>query len=242
LTADDRWTHYTPDDDPSLTNVHVTRIEVAPDGKVWIGTTGGISIFDGSRFTNIGGGYGRLPTSEVNALLPTDDGGAWVATLNGGLTRVALKASFGFDYTFYTPPLMPNPNIEAMTFGPDGRSLWLGTSRGLVSFFPPQGSAETAAGELGAYPNPFRPSCAADGLHLIGTGGLVRGVVVDLSGRIVARFPAGGGAGALLDPREPIWDGTVEGRLAAPGLYLIRVQTPRGTKTVGVGVLDGDCP
>ena len=59
-------------------------------------------------------------------------------------------------------------------------------------------------------------------------------MIVDLGGRIVGRFSG-------VDPEEPIWDGTDGGSAVAPGLYVVRVQGPRGTESVGLAVLDGDC-
>jgi hypothetical protein len=71
-------------------------------------------------------------------------------------------------------------------------------------------------------------------------GGLVSGVVVDLAGTVMARFPAGGGE-RLMDPETVVWDGRHANRVVPPGLYWIRVHSPRGTRSIGVAVIDGDC-
>jgi len=136
-TSDDRWTHFEEGSAPGeILGGDIKCIEPAPDGRVWIGSTAGISIYDGVRFTRIGAGFGRLPTPDVNAIVPTGDGGAWVATSEGGLTRMTLRALGGFNYEVIGPPYLPNPNIAAMKPGPDGRTLWMATSRGLASFRP----------------------------------------------------------------------------------------------------------
>jgi hypothetical protein len=59
-------------------------------------------------------------------------------------------------------------------------------------------------------------------------------VVVDLGGRILSRFEDA-------SSEDLIWDATVDGERAAPGLYIVRVQGPNGLESVGVAVLDGPC-
>jgi ligand-binding sensor domain-containing protein len=240
LTADDVWTAFSQEDTnrPLIGNT-IRRIAIAPDGRVWIGTTSGLSIWNGQTFINIGAGFGRLPTPDVNDILPVADGGAWVSTRNGGLTRLLPREQGGFFYTTYGPPDIPNPNVEALAIGPDGRTVWLATERGLATFLPDEQSALAGAAKIGAYPNPYQPNCT-DGLRLLGTGGAARGVIVDLSGRVVTRFPNDGRR--TLDPGEPIWNGTDHGKPVAPGVYWIHVQTPRGERSLGVAVLDGECP
>ena len=120
------------------------------------------------------------------------------------------------------------------SWSPDGQTIWAGTDRGLVSFLPfDNGGEEPEEGELGAYPNPFRHGCA-DGIRLVGAGGQVSGVVVDIAGRLIARFER-------RKPEDLVWDGRKDGRAVAPGLYILQLRTPRGTETVGVAVLETDC-
>lgn len=244
LTSDDRWKAITATHDtiPIIGN-DVRAMAIGPDHRVWIGTTAGLSIWDGTRFTNIGSGFGRLPTPEVTAVVPTDDGGAWVGTRDGGLTRMSRRSLGGFTYRTYGAPFLPHLTIEAMSFAPDGRTLWLATARGLASFAPPRDTGTGSDEEIGAYPNPFTPGCV-DGLRLTGIAGSVSGVVADLSGKVLTEFP-GGGVSPVQDPSRVIWDGRAGAGATAwatPGLYWIRVRTPQGTKSIGVAVVDGDCP
>ncbi len=238
-TEDDDWTLFVQGIAPlELLGGDIKCIEPAPDGKVWIGSTAGISIYDGVRFIKVGAGFGRLPTPDVNAIVPTVDGGAWVATSEGGLTRMTPRALGGFTYETVGPPYLPNPNIVAMRLGPDGRTLWMATSRGLASFRPMAAHAATG-GEIGAAPNPYFPACGG-GLRLVNPGGAASGVIVDLSGRVVHRFEssevdASGFSGV-------VWDGKIQGVPATPGLYWIRARTPIGVESIGVAVMDGSCP
>ena len=212
----------------------VRQIEIASDGRAWIGTTAGISIYESNgTFTNLGASSG-LPNAEITALAVDQSGGAWVGTRDSGLTWLTPGASgVGYEYTTYRAPLLPNPNIEALALSLDERTVWCGTTRGLASFTPLRtvdaGSAEKAA----PFPNPFVLGCT-DGLRLSGGGGLLSGVVVDLDGRILSRFEN-------VTPDDVIWDVTDGGEPAAPGLYIVRVQGPRDLESVGVAVLDGAC-
>jgi hypothetical protein len=146
----------------------------------------------------------------------------------------------GYLYETWAAPYLPHPTVEDLALDPNGRAIWIATERGLASFRPFDEATGGGGGEIGAYPNPFVTGCS-DGVRLLGAGGHVRGYIVDLSGRVVARFPGGGGAGDLLEPGEPVWDGTRDGARVAPGMYVIQVETPRGLRSVGLAVMDGGC-
>lgn len=231
-TTDDSWTLYTTTTTPPLAGNSVRRIEVAPDGKLWIGTTSGLSIWNGSSFATIGAGFGRLPNGEVAAILPTSEGGGWVATKQSGVTRLLPRAQGGYTYETIAAPYLPNPQVDAMVLGLDRRTVWFATERGLAAFVPSAGS-DGAASNPRAYPNPFVLGCS-DGIRLAGVGGAVSGVVVDLSGKVLHRVQSS-------DLDEVVWDGTSDGERVSPGLYWIRVSTPRKVVSVGVAILDSDC-
>ena len=213
----------------------IRQIEVGSDGRIWVGTTSGVSIYENGVFTNIGPRFDGLPNGEITAIVLDGAGGAWVGTRDSGLTRMRSDPRGGFLYSNYRTPLLPNPNVDALALSPDGRTVWCGTSRGLASFTPFQGAGDSGtAGNVAAYPNPFVLGCS-DGLRLRGGGGLLSGVVVDLGGKILSRFD-------YVSAEDLVWDVTVGGEPAAPGLYIVRVQGPNGVSSVGVAVLDGDCP
>ncbi len=232
LSADDTWFLYTTETaGRKLISDAITRIE-SQGSRIWVGTTGGLSLIDPGRITNFGAGFDRLPTPQVNDVLPVSDGGAWVATSQGGIVRLTPEEE-GFVFTRYGPPDLPHPNTEVLALDPDGRTVWAGTSRGLARITPPTAGMD-AGGELIAYPNPYSRDCG--GLRLLGFPGLADGVIVDAAGNLVRRFDQ-------LAPGSPAWDGLdASGDPVAPGLYWIRLSSPAGVRMAGVGLIDGPCP
>ncbi len=59
------------------------------DGYLWIGTTGGLTRFDGSRFVLYGLSEPHSPgVNSVFCLEPSRDGGLWIGTEGGGLLHL----------------------------------------------------------------------------------------------------------------------------------------------------------
>lgn len=75
--------HYTTDD--GLPDNTVTCIRQSPDGFLWVGTTNGLSRFDGKHFKryNAGKGNRKLSFSHIQDLEIDEDGGIWIATRRG---------------------------------------------------------------------------------------------------------------------------------------------------------------
>jgi hypothetical protein len=227
------WTRYTTAETGTrhMNSNNINRMS-ARLGKIWVATDNGITIIEEHRTKNITAGFNRLPSPNINVILPLADGGAWVGS-SSGLTRMT-PAEVNYSYATYSPPDLPHPFVESVALDPDGRSIWAGTARGLARLTP-RGSSGSGDLPVAVYPNPFRTGCG-DGVRLYNAAGLLSGVVVDLSGKRIARFERKGTG-------EIVWDGKdADGKLVAPGLYMIRVSTASGTRGIGVGVVDGPCP
>jgi ligand-binding sensor domain-containing protein/signal transduction histidine kinase len=67
----------------------VQAVAQAPDGFLWIGTTGGLLRFDGSRFvTYERGNTSAFKENSVFSLMTARDGTLWIGTEGGGLIRM----------------------------------------------------------------------------------------------------------------------------------------------------------
>ena len=78
----DAWARriFSPDE---IASGAVRALAVAPDGRLWIGSSGGIDVYqDGKRAAHIGGAEG-LPCTEVWRLKFDSHGVLWVATARG---------------------------------------------------------------------------------------------------------------------------------------------------------------
>ncbi len=94
-------------------------------GYLWVGTSGGVSRYDGRRFLTITKEDG-LTDDFVWSLAPAADGGVWVGTDRGGVVR--------WERNRLSHPLtdrgLPVSRIRALAVARDG-NLWIGYREGL---------------------------------------------------------------------------------------------------------------
>ncbi len=100
------------------------------DGYLWMGTRGGVSRFDGVRFTTFDDrGTNQLKENEVWALAEGDDGSVWIGTYGGGVSR--FKDGTFTAYT--TDDGLLNNFVSNVHKGPDG-AIWIASDAGLSYF------------------------------------------------------------------------------------------------------------
>jgi signal transduction histidine kinase/ligand-binding sensor domain-containing protein len=108
----------------------VQAITQTPDGYLWVGTRGGLARFDGVRFTSYGLADG-LKSLNIWALLEDGEGGLWIATIGGGLSRWRD----GVISTLTIADGLAHNNVRALALAEPG-ALWVGTERGLQHWGP----------------------------------------------------------------------------------------------------------
>ncbi len=218
-----------------LAGNRIADIETRP-GEVWIATDNGISLREGLVWRTFQSSSSPLPAGVINDLALTDDGAAWAAVYGVGVTRISRSATGAWSvFETFTPPDLVSPFTRNVIRGPSGRDVWISTAQGLSHFVPTPAAGADRAGQLDVYPNPFNPGCESAVTFVELPGRAREGVIVDVSGSVVARF-------AQVWQGEPFWDGRDRaGRRVAPGMYVVRASTPRGWLTGRIAVLDLPC-
>jgi ligand-binding sensor domain-containing protein/signal transduction histidine kinase len=110
----------------------VQAIQQTPDGFLWIGTTGGLARFDGTRFAS----YSRSTTpaftdNSVFCLLAARDGTLWLGTEGGGL----LHLQNGVFHRYGTQQGLTDEFVRSIIEDETGQ-LWIGTDNGLFRMRP----------------------------------------------------------------------------------------------------------
>ena len=103
----------------------VTSLAADPAGRIWIGTEGGLSVFEDGRFRHLTTADG-LPQNAIKSLHADRSGDVWIGTRNGGLSR--LRA--GRIERVAVQGLSPTRGIMSIR-GDGERGLWLATYEGL---------------------------------------------------------------------------------------------------------------
>jgi len=98
------------------------------DGYLWVGTTGGLTRFDGAQFSPlVDGGKRTLSVSSIYCLLLSKDGTLWVGTEGDGLLHISDS---GITRTYASADGLTDPFIRSIYQDSSGR-LWVGTDSGL---------------------------------------------------------------------------------------------------------------
>ncbi len=186
------------------------------DGYLWIGSKGGVSRFDGVRFTTFDDSTpGQLRENEVWALAEADDGSLWIGTYGGGVSRY----QDGRFTSYGSAEGLINDFVTAIQ--PVGDSVWIATDAGLSRFQNGRFTNYTAREGL-PFPSIRALELDADGRLWI--GGLRGGVATFENGRFHVAGVESGGPAATADVvyfypdarTRSLWVGSTD------GLYLLR--------------------
>ncbi len=120
----------------------VSALHEDPDGRLWVGTQGGLFRREQGRLVKLDTASGA-PAATVRAFAVSRDGALWMATDGGGIVR--------YREGVYTPVTtadgLPSDLVRALYVDADGW-LWIGTEgRGLARLDPRAWATRDAAAE-----------------------------------------------------------------------------------------------
>jgi signal transduction histidine kinase/ligand-binding sensor domain-containing protein len=205
----------------------VRALAQTKDGYIWIGTTNGLSRFDGVRRTSWHPPGGQqLPSNDIRALLGAHDGTLWIGTLQG------LASWDGRKLIKYHA--LGTPVVNALAEGSEG-TIWVATQSVTAAFVCAvrRGSASCHIADRGpgAFAIVFQDN--SDGNLWVGTNsGLWRWSL----GRqeLIGRIRSVGVQPIAPGERGPIiilTDGTLR-QVIAGRIRPIAVNVPKGTKLI----------
>jgi ligand-binding sensor domain-containing protein len=110
--------------------MNVQILAQTADGYLWLGTSSGLTRFDGVRFQRYDPAKGdTFPSQDISALFATPDGGLWVGFRTGGATIVhnGRARSYGLKDG------LPLSTVHDFALDREG-AVWAATSSGLFRF------------------------------------------------------------------------------------------------------------
>lgn len=105
-----------------LPQSHVQDIVQTRDGYLWIATQEGLARFDGRRFVVFTARNAGLDSDFIRVLHEDSDGGLWIGTRGGGLSRYARGRFEKID-----APALVAASVHALAVDPTN-ALWVGTA------------------------------------------------------------------------------------------------------------------
>jgi ligand-binding sensor domain-containing protein/signal transduction histidine kinase len=202
----------------------VSSFSETPDGYLWIGTSGGLVRFDGSRF--------RIFTRQnvpafrddgIVRLLTSQDGSLWIATEGGGLVRYK-----GGNFLNYSANGVPAGDFVRGLYQSSNQFVWVATDGGL---FRVQGDSLVRANQELGIPSLGVNAILEDHLGRMWVGG--GRLFVSDHGKaleyVLQRNSSPSHVKSLLETRDgSIWAGTVE------GLYRLSPGMKNFTRVAGI--------
>ena len=133
------------------------RIFEDADGAIWVGTAGGASRFDGSRWSTT---LDSLPHPAVLSMLRDTGGRLWFGTGEG----LAIRDGLAYERHSVADGVLPNGSVYAIAEDHRG-DVWLGTGNGLVRHDPGTRQWTTYSAQPGGLVNGQVKALLEDRLH-----------------------------------------------------------------------------
>ncbi|MFH1502990.1 MAG: two-component regulator propeller domain-containing protein [Candidatus Eisenbacteria bacterium] len=217
IFADDEWAHFTIAE--GLANDLVRAIHAGDDGRVWVGTLGGLSVFDpaADTWSTVEG----LPGVQVLALDADAHGHVWVATDDG---VAMLYANGTVAFTYGTQDGIPYELVSEIAVDRASGTVWavavddITQGTALCTFESGYGSE---LGDVFVYPNPWKEGAQDMVVTIYGAREGSGVTIMNILGEELRE----------LEPTEPyVWDTLDDDGVEVPsGVYIIRVESPDGS-------------
>ena len=195
------------------------------DGKIWVGTDNGISVFSNPEFIFTGENASKIMVTldeyttylldgqRVNDIEVDGANRKWFALNNSGVVVTSENGTEEIHhFTTENSPLFSNKIID-IEFNDLSGEVFIATDKGLISYRSGATEGKEDFSNVLVFPNPVKPGY--DGLITI--KGLVSNAVVkitDVSGNLVYETTALGG--------QATWDGAnFDGRSVQTGVYFV---------------------
>ena len=207
------------------------------DGEIWVGTNKGIAVFyspenvfSGNDFdaqqilVEVDGYVEHLLANETVTAIAVDGANRkWLGTQSAGVFLVSPDGTEQIHhFTEENSPLFSN-TITDIAINHNTGEVYIGTSKGLLSYMSDATQGLSTHQNVTVYPNPVRPEYNGT----IAVKGLVEDAdvkITDLNGTLVHETAALGG--------QAVWDGkNGYGERVQTGVYLVFSSNKFGTET-----------
>jgi hypothetical protein len=211
----------------SLPSMDIYCFENDFDGEIWIGTDKGVAVFydpgaifsgynfDAQQILITEGDYGQylLSDEKINCIKIDGANRKWIGTEKSG---IFLLSEDGLEqilhFTKDNSPLFSD-NIVDIAINHENGEVFIGTSKGLISYRSDATIGVSTQGETHVFPNPVNESYTGP----IAISGLVADAnvkITDINGNLVFETIANGG--------QAIWNGkNKNNERASTGVYLV---------------------
>lgn len=214
----------------NLPSSNVYSMALDRDGYMWIGTDKGVAVFYDTYSLSQGKLVdASLPVFEgrelfryetINAIAVDGGNRKWFGTNSGLFLLSPDGTKMVAKYTTENSPLPANEIISLAVDHSTGE-VFIGTTRGIISYRGDATAPATTCDALSVFPNPaYRAENEVITIRGALEDGLVR--ITDAAGMLVCELTAEGGTA--------IWNGLdAWGNRAQPGLYMALVTAPDGS-------------
>ena len=221
----------------NLPSTSVYSLAKDRDGEIWVGTNKGVAVFynpenvftgndfDAQQILVTVDGYVEylLANETVTAIAIDGANRKWLGTQNAGIFLVSPDGTEQIHhFTEENSPLFSN-TITDIAINNQTGEVYIGTSKGLISYISDATQGYESHQNVTVYPNPVRP----DFNGIIAIKGLVEDAdikITDLNGTLVLETTALGG--------QAVWDGkNGYGERVQTGVYLVFSSNSFGTET-----------